>query len=118
MAGGRYMTAKATTVRSQVESNGMAVQTEPPPSRVTTTLYDLIAALQERAGTDDAQVVATMVHLLRSRRLTWVGQAREPRGLSQRAGRSLGSMSPHRSLRSGPGPRAGMKARHSERHSE
>jgi hypothetical protein len=49
------------------------------PSCFTTTLYDLIAALQEGVGPDDdALVVATVVHLLRSGRLTWRRQARAP----------------------------------------
>jgi hypothetical protein len=43
-------------------------------SRLTTTLYDLITALQDVvAPDDDALVVTTMVHLLRSGRLTWDG---------------------------------------------
>src|SRR5262249_57026137 len=43
------------------------------PSRRTTTLYDLIATLQEVAEADDARVVGTLVHLLRSGRLTRCG---------------------------------------------
>ena len=58
---------------------------EAMPSRVTTTLYHLVAALQEVAGADDAQVVATLVHLLRAGRLTWGGPARGPLGLSRHA---------------------------------
>jgi hypothetical protein len=43
------------------------------PLRLTTTLYALMAALQGVvAPDDDARVVATVVHLLRSRRLTWL----------------------------------------------
>ena len=50
------------------------------PSCCTTTLYDLIAVLQEVVGPDDdALVVATVVQLLRSGRLTWRRQARAPR---------------------------------------
>jgi hypothetical protein len=42
--------------------------------RLTTTLYALMAALQAGvAPEDDTRVVATVVHLLRSRRLTWIG---------------------------------------------
>ena len=43
------------------------------PATITTTLYDLIAALQDvvQPG-EDALVVATMVHLLRTRRITWL----------------------------------------------
>jgi len=55
----------------------MGMQGEATPSRLTTTLYDLIAALQEVGGADDALVVATVVHLLRSGRLAWSGPARE-----------------------------------------
>jgi hypothetical protein len=43
--------------------------------RLTTTLYDLMAVLQDAGGPDDdALVVATVVHLLRSGRLTWLGK--------------------------------------------
>jgi hypothetical protein len=39
-----------------------------------TTLYELMAALQAVAALDDdGLVVATVAHLLRSRRLTWLG---------------------------------------------
>jgi hypothetical protein len=42
------------------------------PATLTTTLYDLIAALQEAAGPDaDDLVVATVLHLIDSGRLTW-----------------------------------------------
>ncbi len=41
------------------------------PSRRTTTLYDLMAALQDVGGPDnDVLVVASVVYLLRSGRLT------------------------------------------------
>ena len=53
--------APATTIRPEATT----------PARLTTTLYDLMAALQDVVGPeDDTQVVATMVHLLRSGRLT------------------------------------------------
>ncbi|HEY7496443.1 MAG TPA: hypothetical protein VIH59_35750 [Candidatus Tectomicrobia bacterium] len=43
------------------------------PSHCTTTLYDLLTAIQDLAGpADDALVVATMTHLLRSGWLTWL----------------------------------------------
>jgi hypothetical protein len=46
------------------------------PSRCTTTLYDLIAALQATVGPDDdALVVAIMAHLLRSGCLTVIETA-------------------------------------------
>jgi hypothetical protein len=42
------------------------------PTALRTTLYDLIAALQDAAGPDeDTLVVAAVVHLMRSQRLTW-----------------------------------------------
>ena len=43
------------------------------PSRCTTTLYDLMTAIQDVVSPeDDALAVATMVHLLQSGRLTWL----------------------------------------------
>jgi hypothetical protein len=43
------------------------------PLRLTTTLYELMAALQAVvAPDDDAPAVPTVVHLLRSSRLTWL----------------------------------------------
>lgn len=48
------------------------------PTALTTTLYDLIAALQDATGPDgDTLVVATVMHLMRSRRLTWRRDRRE-----------------------------------------
>jgi hypothetical protein len=41
-----------------------------------TTLYDLITAIQEVVGVDDRLVVATVVQLLRSGRLTFPRKAR------------------------------------------
>ena len=44
------------------------------PARVTTTLYELLTAIQDVVGPeDDALVVATVRHLLQSGRLTWLG---------------------------------------------
>ena len=46
-------------------------------SHFTTTLYDLMTALQDVVGPDkDALVVATVGHLLQSGRLTWDGNTR------------------------------------------
>ena len=53
-----------------------AVQGEARPLRITTTLGELIIALQDVVGQDDTLVVATVVHLLWSGRLTLVGTAR------------------------------------------
>ena len=51
-----------------------------------TTLYDLITAIQAVVDpADDALVGATVVHLLRSGRLTWLGQASERLGQAQHA---------------------------------
>jgi hypothetical protein len=50
-----------------------------PLARLTTTLYALIATLQEVVGPeDDALVVATVVHLLQSGRLTGLKGANTP----------------------------------------
>jgi hypothetical protein len=93
---------------SVLESGATAVHAAATPARRTTTLYNLIAALQEVVGADDTLVVATVVHLLRSRRLTWRGKTRSRPGLSQRA--ALEAM-PRVALRttaetsSSPGPR-------------
>jgi hypothetical protein len=44
------------------------------PSRITTTLYDLIAALHTVVGPEqDDLVVATVVHWLHTGQLTWLG---------------------------------------------
>jgi hypothetical protein len=60
---------------AQVE---MGIQEEATPSCLTTTLYDLIAVMQDGLNPDhDTLVVAIVVHFLRSGRLTWRGQARE-----------------------------------------
>jgi hypothetical protein len=44
--------------------------------RLTTILYELLAAIQDVVGPDeDALIVATVQHLLQSGRLTWLGEA-------------------------------------------
>jgi hypothetical protein len=48
------------------------------PSHCTTTLYDLIAALQDVVGPDDTLVVATVAHLLRSGRCTRGHRTEDP----------------------------------------
>ena len=66
---------------SKMERGGTEVHEAAMPSRCTTTLYELLAAIQDVMGPDDdVQVVATVVHLLRSGRLTWLGQTRVPLG--------------------------------------
>jgi hypothetical protein len=69
---------------SMLESGATAVHAAATPARRTTTLYNLIATLQEVVGADHTLVVATVVHLLRSGRLTWRGKPRVRPGLSQR----------------------------------
>jgi hypothetical protein len=59
-------------------ATGRVVGEAPPP--LTITLYDLMAALQEAVGADDdTLVVAAVVRLLRSGRLTRPGTARSGR---------------------------------------
>jgi hypothetical protein len=71
---------------SKIERAGTEGHEEATPSRYTTTLYALLAALQDVVGPeDDAQVVATVVHLLRSGRLTWLRQTGVPLDPSRRA---------------------------------
>ena len=69
---------------SMLESGATTVHAAATPARRTTTLYNLIAALQEVVGADDTLVVATVVRLLRSRRLTWLGQTSMPLDPSRR----------------------------------
>ena len=64
---------------AEVATGAMGMQRAETPSCLTTTFYDLIAALQDVVGPDeDALVVATVVHLLRAGQLTWCGKARAP----------------------------------------
>ena len=58
-----YNTASGT-------EHGVAL--EYAPTRLTTTLYDVLAALQDVAPADeDTQMVATVVRWIRTGRLTW-----------------------------------------------
>src|SRR6266704_1030788 len=64
-----------------VSSEGATVATDgvgaERPPRLTTTLYELLAAIQDVVGPEgDALVVATVRHLLQSGQLTWLGEAR------------------------------------------
>jgi hypothetical protein len=63
----------ATVMERGEETSVTTAATEATtPARLTTTLYDLMTMLQDVAGPEgDTLVVATMVHLLRSRRCTW-----------------------------------------------
>ena len=71
--------------RDELAHVGRGIQEEATPSCLTTTLYDLIAAMQDGLSPDDdTLVVATVVHLLRSGRLTWLGTNSMPRCQSRR----------------------------------
>jgi hypothetical protein len=55
-------------------ATGEVVAERPP--RLTTTLYELLAALQDVVGPkEDELVMATVRYLLQSGRLTWRGEA-------------------------------------------
>ncbi len=48
------------------------------PATITTTLYDLIAAIRTAVvPDDDPLVIATVVHILRSRQITFLGDPEE-----------------------------------------
>jgi hypothetical protein len=95
---------------SMVERGRMAGYEEKMPSRCTTTLYDLIAALQAVVGPDeDALVVATVAHLLQSGQLRWHTRAQEggrpaPDGGSGAVPRAL--RAPHRRRTAAAHPRS------------
>ena len=75
-AGGNGMSnVMASREGATVATDGV-VAARPP--RLATTLYELLAAIQDVVGPDeDALIVATVRHLLQSGRLTWLGEARE-----------------------------------------
>ena len=59
------------------------LELSPPTATITTTLYDLIAAIHKVvAPEEDALAVATAVHVLHSGRARFVDQAQEHRHLS------------------------------------
>ena len=71
--------------RGELAQVGTEMQGEATPPCLT-TLYDLIAAIQDvLSPDDDTLVVATVVHFLRSGRLTWLGKTRERMDQSRRA---------------------------------
>jgi hypothetical protein len=77
---------------NEVEEVGTGTPAEATPVRRTTTLYALIAALQDLVDPeDDGLVVATVVHLLRSRRLRWTvdGKSVQCGGSAERDRRRL-----------------------------
>ena len=61
---------------SQEESGTSQGQEAEAPARLTTTLYDLMAVIQDVVGPDDTQVVRIVVYLLRSGQLTFPGKRR------------------------------------------
>src|SRR5215471_14216547 len=66
---------KRNTHAYEVRAKG--VRKEETPTRITTTLYELIAALHNVVDPDaDALVVATVMHLLHAGQLTFVGKTR------------------------------------------
>lgn len=57
---------------SEDTAGEMAVMEADTPATLTTTLYDLIAAVQDVVDpNNDALVVATVQHMLRAGRATW-----------------------------------------------
>ena len=64
------------TVMQSSEAGALEVRGKAMPLHITTTLYELMTVLQDVVGPDDdTMVVATVVHLLRSGRLTSLGKA-------------------------------------------
>jgi hypothetical protein len=62
---------------SEMEGVARREREEAAPSRLMTTLYELLAAIQDAMGPDDdTLMVATMRHFLWSGQLTWLGQAK------------------------------------------
>ena len=75
-AGGNSMAQVMASSAGATVTTDEVVAARPP--RLTTTLYELLAAIQDVVGPDeDALIVATVRHLLQSGRLTWLGEARE-----------------------------------------
>jgi hypothetical protein len=68
---------------AEVTTVGTGRQGEAIPSRLTTTLHDVIAARQEVLSPyDSTLVVATVVDRPRCGLLTWLGKTIEPLGQS------------------------------------
>ena len=73
------------TIMAFCQEEGVTLQEQEAetPAHLTTTLYDLMAALQDVVCPDnDVLVVATIVHLLRSGWLTVLGKASTCRRIS------------------------------------
>lgn len=63
-----------TVVESiEAESFETAVMAEAASASITTTLYDLVAAVQAAVGPQDGLVVPSVLHMLRSGHATWHG---------------------------------------------
>jgi hypothetical protein len=77
-AGGHGMShMMASHAGATVATDGVGAER---PPRLATTLYALLAAIQEVVGPEaDALIVTTVRHLLQSGRLTWLGEARARR---------------------------------------
>jgi hypothetical protein len=64
------------TVPNEDKTCAAAVLAQPASTTLSTTLYDLVAAVQDSVGPEgDDLVVATVVSLLRAGHVTW-GRAR------------------------------------------
>jgi hypothetical protein len=60
------------SVSMNVDPVAITLTREEPPTSVVTTLYDLIAAIQDVVDPDDdALVVATLRYILETRAATW-----------------------------------------------
>jgi hypothetical protein len=67
----------------EVTKVGTGMQGEAIPSFFTTTLYDVIAAIQDVLSPDDSALGgATVVDRLRCGQFTWLGKTIEPLGQS------------------------------------
>jgi hypothetical protein len=65
---------RTTVDPTETESVGTAVLGDGVPTTITTTLYDLMAAIQDAAAPhNDALAVATLWYMLHSGRATWRG---------------------------------------------
>jgi hypothetical protein len=60
------------TVVDPIEAESVTTATTKTPATITTTLYDLLTTVQSvMSPDDDALVVATVRHMLRSGHATW-----------------------------------------------
>ena len=80
---GHSMSTVLASDQGTTQDTGGVVAARPP--RLTTTLYALLAAMEDVVDPDDRLIVATVKSLLRAGRLTWCGQANACRGPSRYA---------------------------------